>query len=335
MVQLMSHVDRIGGYDILGVLGHGAHSTIYAAQDPRDDQVYALKQVVRNRAEDQRFLQQAINEYQIASRINHSAVRRYYKMKRYRRFLTVNEVLLLMELIDGRNLVQQRPGTLLDLVNVFLVVAEALHEIHKAGFVHGDIKPNNVLVTEKGEVKVIDFGQSCAIDTVKPRIQGTPDYIAPEQVKRRPLTQQTDVFNLGATMYWCVTDHHVPTMIPKGDMEVGLRSEHRKERALKPPVEFNDELPMALNNLIINCLRTRPRNRPDDMLEVYSRLEVVAAKLDRDQPSRTADQRAAVPDRDSKDETHFDQNIDDLIFGNDDDDEEQGDKDTRNDRFGT
>ncbi|MEX2672888.1 MAG: serine/threonine-protein kinase [Phycisphaeraceae bacterium] len=283
MVQLMSHADRIGGYDILGVLGHGAHSTIFAAQDPRTDQIYALKQVIRRSSEDQRFLQQAINEYQIASRFSHPALRQYYKMKRYRRFVTVSEVLLLMEMVDGRNLVQQRPSSLFELVKVFKVVAEAVSEIHRAGFVHADLKPNNMLITEKGEVKVIDFGQSCPMDTIKSRIQGTPDYIAPEQVKRRPLTARTDVFNFGATMYWCVTDHHVPTMIPNNDFQVGLRDAKPK---LKAPIEYNPELPLAMNNLILNCLRTRPSNRPADMTEVHARLQVVAAKLDREQPTR-------------------------------------------------
>lgn len=278
----MSHADRIGGYDILRVLGHGAHSTIFAAQDPRDDQIYALKHVERRSSDDQRFLVQAINEYQIASRFDHPAIRQYHKLKRYRRFVTVSEVLLLMELVEGRNLVQQRPQSLLELVQVFTTVADALDAIHRAGFVHGDMKPNNVLLTPDRKVKIIDFGQSCPLDTVKKRIQGTPDFIAPEQVKRRPITARTDIFNLGASMYWCVTDHHVPTMIPRQDIEVGLR----QKRGIKPPVHFNPDLPVPLNNLILHCLRTRPHNRPVDMAEVRSRLQIVAAKLDREQPTR-------------------------------------------------
>ena len=63
--------------------------------------------------------------------------------------------------------------------------------------------------------KIIDLGQSCPIGTTKSRIQGTPDYIAPEQVKRRTLGPRTDVFNLGATMYWALTGKNVPTLIPK------------------------------------------------------------------------------------------------------------------------
>ena len=69
--------------------------------------------------------------------------------------------------------------------------------------------------------KVIDLGQSCPIGTVKPRIQGTPDYIAPEQVHRRPITPLTDVYNFGATMYWVLTRQHVPTALAKGDSLMG------------------------------------------------------------------------------------------------------------------
>ena len=88
-----------------------------------------------------------------------------------------------------------------------------------------------------GEVKVIDFGQSCRIGTVKERIQGTPDYIAPEQVARRPITSQTDVFNLGATLYWALTGQDIPTLYTvnkKGENSFLLDSTHRHAAGAEP-----------------------------------------------------------------------------------------------------
>lgn len=228
----MNHTNRIAGYQVLSVLGYGAKSTIYAVQDGHG-QVYAVKRVLRESADDQKFLLQATNEYEVASRVDHPAVRRCFKLKRIRKLLSVSEVLLVMELVDGRNLVQHRPPRLIDLVNTFITVTDGLAAVHKAGYVHADIKPNNILVTEAGEVKVIDLGQSCPIGTIKERIQGTPDYIAPEQVKRRALTARTDVFNFGASMYWCLTDNHVPTLIPKNSNEIALKT----EMELRPPVD--------------------------------------------------------------------------------------------------
>jgi serine/threonine protein kinase len=277
----MAHSDRIAGYNVLAVLGYGASSTIYAVQRPRDQQVFALKRVVRAQSSDQKFVDQAVNEYEIASRIDHPTIRKVYKLKRRRVFLMTSEVFILMELVDGRNLVQQRPPLLADLVKVFAHVADGMGVMHKSGYVHADMKPNNLLLTETGEVKIIDFGQSCRVGTIKSRIQGTPDYIAPEQVKRRPLTPRTDIFNFGATMYWCVTDRHVPTLIPKTENEVALKT----DMEVKPPTEFNPGLPFALNNLIMSCLKYRPDDRPESMAEVKARLEVAIHQIDREQTS--------------------------------------------------
>ena len=73
--------------------------------------------------------------------------------------------------------------------------------MHAMGYAHCDIKPNNILRNDQGDVKVIDFGQACKIGTIKQRIEGTPDYIAPEQVARRPISAQTDIYNLGALLF--------------------------------------------------------------------------------------------------------------------------------------
>ena len=277
----MDHADHIAGYNVLSVLGYGANSTIYAVQDPKSQQVYALKRVVRSGPSDQKFIDQAINEYQVASQIDHPIIRKCLKIKRRRRLMTLTELHLLMELVDGRSLIQQRPATLRELIDILVVASDGMEVMHRAGFVHADMKPNNILTTEDGEVKLIDFGHSCPVGTVKDRIQGTPDYIAPEQVKRRALSPQTDIFSFGATIYWCLTDHHVPTLIPKNRNEIGLK----KDIKLIHPIEFNPDLPMALNNLVVQCLKKRPRERPDSMREVRSRLTVAARKLEPEQPA--------------------------------------------------
>lgn len=282
MTNLMTRPDQIVGYEVLSVLGYGPNSTIYAVQDKKDQQIYALKRVVRSGPSDQRFLDQAINEHEVASQIDHPIIRKSFKVKRRRRLLMTTEVLLLMELVDGRNLVQERPPILLNLLEIFMDVCDGLGEMHKKGFVHADMKPNNVMITEEGVVKVIDFGQSCRAGTVKNRIQGTPDFIAPEQVKRRALSARTDIFNFGATMYWCVTDKHVPTLIPKPGNQIGMK----KDMDLRPPNEFNPDLPIAFNNLLVQCLKRKPKERPDSMAELRARLEVAAKKLDHEQPAR-------------------------------------------------
>ena len=176
--------EYIAGYEVLTTIGYGARSTIYAVQDPKAGQVYALKRVLKTDPEDQRFIDQTVTEHHVASRIDHPNIRRTHRLIRRKHLWRTTEVLLLMELVDGVSLEQQRPRTLVETVAVFQTIAGALSELHRVGYAHADMKPSNVLLHAGDEVKIIDFGQSCRIGTVKQRIQGTPDYIAPEQVDR-------------------------------------------------------------------------------------------------------------------------------------------------------
>jgi serine/threonine-protein kinase len=129
-------------------------------------------------------------------------------------------------------------------------------------------------------VKIIDLGQACAIGTVKERIQGTPDYIAPEQVHRREITPKTDIYNLGATMYWCLTQKHIPTALPKDDSLLPSLEDQFIEKPT-PIEELNPRVPKGLCELVTHCVQVIPRSRPDDMNEVIERLQVVKADVRR------------------------------------------------------
>ena len=265
---------RLFGFEVLASLGRGARSTIYAVKD-EDDQVYALKHVIKRELIDQRFLDQAVADHEISSRFDHPNLRRSYRTIRHRKLIRTDEVAVLMEFVDGLSLQEGRVKDVLTVCQLCGQVALGLKAMHEAGLVHADIKPANVLVTEAGIVKVIDFGQSCEIGTIKERIQGTPDYIAPEQVHRQPITPLTDVFNLGATMYWLLTGRHIPTMIPQG--EPGLVKQGSAD--CPPPQEINPAVPTALSRLVVDCTRHELRNRPNSMTQVFGRLELAAAQI--------------------------------------------------------
>ncbi len=268
--------DQLGGFELLSVLGHGANSTIYAVTDPQDHHVYAIKRVVLRSPSDQRFIDQALTEHDVASKLDHPALRKSFRIIRRRKVLRTTELLVLMEFVDGHTMAQHRPKTLEMIIKLFAEAADGLAAMHRAGYVHCDIKPNNLIVQPDQHVKVIDFGQAWPINTTKKRIQGTPDYIAPEQVLRLQMTARTDVYNLGATMYWCVTRHHVPTIIPKGS-----DNGHPKKQELIPPDELNDSVPKALNALIVQCLKIEPDERPRSMPEVHDRLQLVLKQVAR------------------------------------------------------
>jgi serine/threonine-protein kinase len=265
-------LEKLLHYEVLERIGEGARSTIYAVRDPGTGRNYALKYVVRNDAKDIRFVEQMETEFAISKQFNHEHLRKVYDLKINKSLLMkVTEAYLLMELVEGRTLDVARTNDLLRMVEVFIEVAQGLKHMHQLGYVHCDLKPINILLTPTMQVKIIDFGQSCKIGTVKDRIQGTPDYIAPEQVMRQPVTQQTDVFNLGATMYWSVGGHHVPTLYTvnkKGENSFLL------DATFKSPRDLNPTVPPALSNLIMESVATRVAKRPADMDAVLQRLEL-------------------------------------------------------------
>ncbi|MBL8746143.1 MAG: serine/threonine protein kinase [Phycisphaerae bacterium] len=270
----------LAGFNVLAEIGRGAASIIYAVQDPKTKQVWALKHVEKREPKDARFIEQTEREYEIGSKVNHPAVRRIERIIKTREMLiSVKEVFLVMEYVDGVSIEKKTPGTFEKAIDVFSQVASGLSAMHRAGFVHADMKPQNVVIMADGRVKIIDLGQACAIGTVKERIQGTPDYIAPEQVHRRAITPKTDIYNLGATMYWLFTGKNIPTAMPKeGGSMVASLDDHMIEKP-KPVRELNPRCPELLSDLIMACVQIDPEQRPADMEEVFQRLDLVRAKM--------------------------------------------------------
>lgn len=266
-------------YDVVDFVGTGAGSRIYAVSHPETRQIFALKHVVRKTDRDARFIAQLENEHEVGRQVNHPVLRRVFDIKLERTILRkVVAAALIMELFDGTPLDMELPNSLTDLVECFVQTAQALESMHTMGYVHCDLKPNNILRGPRGQVKVIDFGQACPNGTAKERIQGTPDYIAPEQVRLLPVTPRTDVYNLGATMYWCLTGQKVPTLftLKRGENSFLVDGQIPAPHALNPNVPEN------LSNLVMECVRTNPAKRPENAAELVHRLELVQHTLSRD-----------------------------------------------------
>ena len=274
------------GYDVIDFLGEGAGSSIYAVSDPKTRQLFALKQVFVNDDKQLRFFEQLQNEFDVGQKLSHPNLRRLIDLKVNRTmFRKVTDGALIMELFDGMSLEGRPQPSVANSISYFLQTAQALVAMHQGGFVHCDLKPNNILVGSNGLVKVIDLGQACPVGTVKKRIQGTPDYIAPEQVKREPVSVRTDVFNFGATLYWVLTRQNIPTLyrIKKSETSFLLDTQ------IQGPAEINGAVPENLSNLVMECVRTNQARRPADMSEVYSRLELIGMAYERASRPAVAD----------------------------------------------
>lgn len=267
-------VKDIFGFKVIAPLGTGAASMVFAVQDPADKQVYALKHVVKNSEKDQRYIDQVELEYDIGSKLSHPNIRLLHKIHRVKKFFKVVEVGLTMELLDAPTLDKALPSTMLEAAGVFAQIARGLAHMHDRGFCHADMKPINVMIT-RGGVKIIDLGQACALGTIKKRIQGTPGYIAPEQAHRQEMTAQTDIYNLGATMYWVLVGDTIPTAIPSKADAKAIAGEFAPV-AVKPPVPpatRNRSIHPMLSDLILECVQVSPEDRPASMQLVAQRLE--------------------------------------------------------------
>lgn len=262
---------NIGNFNIIKRIGLGARSTIYLATDEQTGEKVALKRVIFEKPSDHRIFEQVETEYKVARKIDHPYVRKCNKLKKIRTLLKTKELLLSMELFDGESLEDSPTLSLIDILLVFRMVATGLNAMHHQGYIHCDIKPNNILLSKTGAIKIIDLGQSCKSGTTKQRIQGTPDYIAPEQVKRKPLNPRTDIFNLGATMYWALTGKNVPTLIPKANESLKLSD----KKGCPPPHRIRRQVPKGVSKLVMDCIKREPAKRPRDMMTVISRLDLM------------------------------------------------------------
>ncbi len=261
-------------YRIVGPLGTGAGSTILQIADrKRGGERFALKVVKRQDADDDIYIAQAQVEYEAAQKLNHPSIAKIFDCRLKRTLLfKVTGVELLIEYVDGKTLDEIEAPTVPQLVLIFNQVADALVHMHRRGVYHGDLKPSNIMVTKDGRVKLIDFGTAWLKGQEKQRIQGTPQYMAPEQMTMKVVDARTDVYNFGATMYRLFTGNYAN---PGGNVRSGVNSKIK----LQPPSAANPNIPNKLNDVILACLIVNPDRRPSEMFAVQRKLAEVAKLL--------------------------------------------------------
>jgi serine/threonine-protein kinase len=262
------------GYHVLDRLGTGALSTIYAVKDPKTGEAYALKHVVPQTEKHLRFVEQLQNEFDVSRHFRHPGLRKCVDLKISKRMFIggIKEAALVMEMVKGLSIDQEHPGALRAVCDCFINVGLALSALHHLRLVHCDLKPSNIIRDHPGNVKIIDFGQACRVGTVKQRVQGTPDFIAPEQAKCKPIGIFTDVYNFGATLYWALTDRRVPTLIT---VEKRSRS-MLVDQDYPKPHEINPRVPQDLSEMVMSCVRVKTDSRPQSIAEVLQALEPYA-----------------------------------------------------------
>jgi serine/threonine protein kinase len=278
----------IHGFQVLRRLGRGAASTLYAVYEPSTRQVHTLKHVVRRpdrEREDQRFLDQVENEFSIASEFDHPGVRAARRIVRIRPFLKVTEIMLLLDFVDGTPLDRLPHLAPAPTLRRFAAAARSLAYLHANGVVHADFKPGNVVVTDSGEVVVIDFGQACRIGTRKPRIQGTPGYMAPEQRRLDPLGPQADAFALGASILrtFCGDEASAGSSAGGSGSAGGVAAVSALADLTSDPAKAIEALqrtnaPAGLEECVAAMLTSDVARRPGNLMGIAQELDSLAAR---------------------------------------------------------
>lgn len=268
---------EIPNYRIVEKLGIGAQTRVYRARNMPTGKDYTLKIVKIVNPEDAGFIELLKAEHAIGSVIDHPTIRKVYELRLLRHRFRVRGAVLFMEYINGITLADKEFRYSLDeTLGVFEEVAAGLHAMHQAGYVHADLKPTNIMITSEGAVKLIDLGQSAKIFEPKAKIQGTGDYMAPEQVSRGKLDQRTDVFGLGATLHKVLTGRAIVTEM---NQTVNLQSNTPLVRRQDESKSIADEYPACITRMINDCCQADPAARMPDMIAVRERISLARAIL--------------------------------------------------------
>jgi len=265
----MDHIapPKIPGYEVTQQIGRGGGSIIYEIKETKTGKISALKFVSRQMEKGARFFEQVEAEHRLGQKVNHPNLRKTFQLRK-KGILAVQEMYLWMELVQGRPLSRKsedfsRP------VLALLKAGAGLQAIHRLRFIHADFNPKNVMVADDGTVKLIDYGQSCQVGTVKKRVQGILEFLAPEQALKGMLDVRTDIFNFGATLYWALTGQTIglPMVEAKGGKKPGWRK-------ITPPHVVNTRVSQTMSDIVMKCLAENPSDRPASLDEILGDLHV-------------------------------------------------------------
>lgn len=289
----------LGDFKVLKKLGQGGMGTVYLAQQISLDRPCALKVMMKELVKKPGFLERFIREARAMAKINHPNVVQCYGV-----FEEKGLNFVAMELMDGKSMQDwvNELGRLPvpDAVLVTCVVAEALQHAHDLNMVHRDIKPDNILVTKKGVIKVADLGLAKSTDEDMSMTQsgtglGTPHYMPPEQARNaKHVDNRCDVYALGVTMY-----HFLTGKVPfAGDSIVELIT-NKEKGVFQPAHRINSQVPERLSLICDKAMAKDPKHRYQHMRDLVKDLEALGGAAESlsfiNDPNRQAVRRGNSP----------------------------------------
>jgi serine/threonine-protein kinase len=250
--------DKIGDYQIIGVLGAGGMGRVYKVKNMISDRIDAMKVLLPDLAHEPDLADRFLREIKVLASLNHPNIAGLHTALRLE-----NQLLMIMEFVDGTTLedkLRNGPFPLHDAIDYVSQVLSALGYAHSHGVIHRDIKPANMMLTPENVIKLMDFGIAKSKTDRKLTMTGTTlgslYYMPPEQVQGTDLDPRSDLYSVGVSLYEMVTGSR-PF---KGNSDYDLMVAQLQKAPL-PPIDIQPGLPKALNDIIMISLEKDPARR--------------------------------------------------------------------------
>lgn len=256
-------------YEIVGCVGSGGMADVYKAKDNKLNRFVAVKVLKPEFGSDTTFISKFQREAQAAAGLAHPNIVNVFDVGEDN---GINYIV--MELVEGITLKDyiSKKGrlTVKETTSIAIQVAMGLEAAHNKKIVHRDIKPQNIIISTDGKVKVTDFGiaRAASSNTISTNAMGSVHYSSPEQVRGGYSDYKSDIYSLGITMYEMVTG----TVPFDGDTTVSIAIKHLQEEMI-PPSELNPQLPHSLEEIIMKCTQKSPDRRYSSLAELISDLK--------------------------------------------------------------
>ncbi|MDK2972021.1 MAG: eukaryotic-like serine/threonine-protein kinase [Candidatus Sumerlaeota bacterium] len=269
------HLRQLGPYIIHKRLAKGGMGAVFLGEDPTLQRKVAIKVMAADTIQDVNAVVRFQREARATATIDHPNVAMIYMVAE----APDGSPFLAMEYIDGgpldTHIRAREPVPISKAADLMIQVAEALNHAKKKGIIHRDIKPANIMLTKKGQVKVVDFGLAKflaedSFRTTAGTVMGTPRYMSPEQSQGREVDFRSDVYALGATFY-----HYLTGRAPfDGDTPAQIMMKH-VTAPLIPMRSVNPDVPMEFDDIVRKCMAKDPNDRYQDYADLISDLSHV------------------------------------------------------------